>query len=74
MASELNHPPPSPALPAEGREKEQSPKADTEWLSENWNGRDKSADIVLGATVTALRGRVFAATEARPRKAVTVAP
>ena len=28
----------------------------------------------LGATVTALRGRVFAMTKALPRKAVTVAP
>ena len=29
---------------------------------------------VVGATVTALRGRVFATTKARRRKGVTVAP
>ncbi len=32
------------------------------------------SELDLGATVTALRGRVFSMTNARPHKAVTVAP
>ena len=46
----------------------------SERLSEKSMDGNLSEELILGATVTALRGRVFATTKARRRKAVTVAP
>ncbi len=53
------------------RVKSASLRGEFRWISE---ATGKEIACFLGATVTALRGRGFATTTARPRKAVTVAP